>query len=206
MTSFAFLAATEAPAHDDLAFGLAAELGCPAGAAPARLGELAAAMPRGADPHAELEALRAVAAELRPSPGGALLLPLVLAGGGGHPAAIAVAVAAVAARAGIRAEPIGAPDGRLFVAHVADLDPPLVIDPAAPERLIDGRSLAVDLSWRCAHETALSLLDEIVARAMRPNDLSTALAASALRLALPLDGPGRDRVAEAHAKLLARLN
>jgi hypothetical protein len=52
----------------------------------------------------------------------------------------------------------------------------------------------------------LCVLDAIAARAVRPNDLSTALAASALRLALPLDEVGRDRVAEAHAKLLARLN
>jgi hypothetical protein len=64
----------------------------------------------------------------------------------------------------------------------------------------------VDLTWRCAHETALCLLDAIVAGAIRPNDLSTALAASALRLALPLEEGGRDEVAEAHAKLLGRLN
>jgi hypothetical protein len=82
----------------------------------------------------------------------------------------------------------------------------VVIDPSAPWKLVDGRTLETDLAWRCAHETALCLLDAIVARAIRPNVLSTALAASALRLALPLDETGRARVAEAHAKLLARLN
>jgi hypothetical protein len=205
MTSFAVLAGAAAPGHEDLALGVAAELGCPEGPSRARLEALAAEIPRGAGPRAELEIVRALVAALRPSPRGTLMLPLPLEGGG-HPTAVVITAAAVAARAGVRVKPVGADDGRLFLAHAEPLDPPLLIDPAAPPRLVDGRSLGIDLAWRCAHETALCLLDRIIATAVRPNDLSTALAASALRLALPLDEPSRARVAEEHATLVARLN
>ena len=71
--------------------------------------------------------------------------------------------------------------------------------------MVDGRFLGRDLTWRCAHETALCLLNHIVDRSTRPGDLATALAASALRLALPLDDPWRTRVAEQHARLIARM-
>ena len=113
--------------------------------------------------------------------------------------------ASAAAHAGLRVEPVGDAKGRLFLAH-ALLEPPLVVAPSAPGQLVDGRFLGCDLTWRCAHKTALCLLNHIVDRATRPGDLATALAASALRLALPLDDPGRTRVAEQHARLLARMN
>lgn len=206
MTPFAVLANGADPRHEELALGIAAELGCPPGTARARLESLAAGLPYAvADPGRELDGVRALVAGLRPVAGGPLMLPLVL-DGGGDPVAVAVAAGAAAALAGLRIEPIGAADGRLFLAHRVALETPLVVDPEAPARLVDARTLNADLSWRCAHESALCLLDAIVARAVRPNDLSTALAASALRLALPLEEGGRDEVAEAHAKLLARLN
>jgi hypothetical protein len=206
MTPFAVLANGADPRHDELPLGLAAELGCPPGTARERLEDLAAALPRDlADPARELDGVRAMVAGLHPVTGGPLLLPLAL-DGGGDPVAVAVAASAAAALAGLPIEPVGSADGRLFLAHRVALDPPLVVDPGAPARLVDARALEVDLAWRCAHETALCLLNAIAARAARPNDLSTALAASALRLALPLDEVGRARVAEAHAKLLARLN
>jgi hypothetical protein len=194
MTSFAVLANGAHASHDELALGLAAELGCPPGRSRARLEALAMKLPLDpAKPEHELDGVRALVCALRPVAGGPLLLPRAL-DGGGDPVAAAVAASAAAALAGLRIEPVGAPDGRLFLAHHVTLDPPVIVDPEAPERLVDARSLGVDLAWRCAHETALCVLDAIVARAIRPNDLSTAIAASALRLALPLDDVGRDRV------------
>jgi hypothetical protein len=204
MTAFALLAAGSCPRHEELALGLCAELGRAEDDARDRLRELAAGLGPAGDPAAEIEAVRALVATLAPSPRGTLLLPDAL-GGGGHPAVVAVAAAAAAGHAGFGVEPVGDNRGRLYLAHAA-LEPPLVIDPSAPARLIDGRFLGTDLSWRCAHETALCLLDHIVTRATRPGDLATALAASALRLALPLDERGRRTVAEDHARLLARMN
>lgn len=206
MSSFATLAAGLTPAYEDLALGLAAELGCAEGDARARLTALARDLPvpGASEPRVELQGLRKVVNALAPCRRGSLLLPEALAGGG-HPAAVAVAAAAVATRAGIAIEPIGDARGRLYLAHRA-LDEPLVIDPRAPGALLDARTLQTDLHWRCAHETALCLLDRVRERAADSGDLSTALAASALRLALPLEDHAHDERAADHAGLVARLN
>jgi hypothetical protein len=206
MSSFAALAAGVSPAYEDLALGLAAELGCPEGDARARLRALARSLPAAASgaPREDLEAIRRLVIALAPAAGGPLLLPRALAGGG-HPAVVAVAAAAAAARAGLDVEVVGDAGGRLYLAHGA-LDVPLVVDPWAPRELIDGRTLEVDLYWRCAHETAACLLERVVVREVNRGDLATALAASALRLALPFDDEARQAVAAEHTALLARLN
>jgi hypothetical protein len=206
MTSFAALAGDLSPAYEDLALGLAAELGCPEDDARAQLRAFARDLPAPAAdaPIDDLEAVRCLVAALAPAPDGTLLLPLAL-DGGGHPAVVAVAAAAVAEAAGLDVEPVGDAGGRLYLAHHA-LAAPMVIDPAAPRHLLDARTLGVDLHWRCAHETALCLLDHVIARPVRPGDLATALAASALRFALPLEEAARHAVAADHARLVARLN
>ena len=68
---------------------------------------------------------------------GPLLLPDVLAEGRGHPAAVAVAGAGVAAAAGMRAGLVGS-GRRLYLAH-DELDGPFLVDPARPARLITER-------------------------------------------------------------------
>ena len=154
MSSFAAIAAGSCPRHEELALGLCAELGCAEGDARERLLELARDLRPAADPREELDAVRVLVESLRPSARGPLLLPDAL-GGGGHPVVVAVAAASAAAHAGLRVEPVGDGVGHLFLAHAA-LEPPLVVDPAAPEQLVDGRFLGHDLTWRCAHETALA--------------------------------------------------
>ena len=70
-------------------------------------------------------------------------------------------------------------------------------------RLLDGRTLGVDLEWRCAHETAATILDRIAARAERTGDLPLATAARALTLTLPLEDDSRDYRVRDHARLLS---
>jgi enoyl-CoA hydratase/carnithine racemase len=204
MTSFAALAGGRSTTHEALALGLAAELGCPEGDARARIQALADGLPAPGSPRAQLEAVRGLVDALGPAASGTLLLPRAL-DGGGHPAIVAVGAIATAARAGYAVEPVGDAGGRLYVAH-AELAEPLVVDPRAPECLLDARALRVDLHWRCAHETALCVLDHAIAQAERTGDLATMLAASALRLSLPLERDARDAAAGDHARRLARLN
>ena len=90
----------------------------------------------------------------------------------------------------------------LYLAHP---DTPLVIEPGAA-RILDGRTLGVDLLWRCAHETSATILDRITERAERTGDLALALAARALTLNLPLEDDSRDHREREHQRLLARLN
>ena len=72
-------------------------------------------------------------------------------------------------------------------------------------RLLDGRTLGVDLLWRCAHETAATILDRIAERAERTGDLALATAARALTLTLPLEDDSREFRMREHRRLLARL-
>ncbi len=118
------------------------------------------------DPATELHALgRLLALRVRPRATATLLLPDVLAAGCGHPAGVAVAAAGIAARAGLPVGLVG--DGRrLYLAH-EELDGPFVVDPAAPDRLLDARRLGCDLHWRCAHESALAVLEHVAERAER---------------------------------------
>jgi hypothetical protein len=206
MSSFAALAAGRSPTYDDLALGLAAELGCPEGRARGRLLAFARDLPAPDrdQPMAELEAVRRLVAALAPATNGPLLLPEAL-GGGGHPVVIAVTAASAAAAAGLPVEPVGTAAGELYLAH-RTLDRPLVIDPGAPQRLVDARTLGVDLYWRCPHEAALCLLERMSERAITEGDLATALAASALRFALPLEDDAWEAIAADHAGLVARLN
>ncbi len=133
--------------------------------------------------------------------GPALLLPDVLRARAGDPAGVALAVAAAAQRAGLAIDVVGARASTLLLAHP---DATLVVEPSG--RLLDGRTLGVDLEWRCAHETTATILDRIAGRAERTGDLALATAARALTLTLPLEDDSRDYRVRDHARLLARLN
>jgi hypothetical protein len=185
------------PAHAELALAVAHDLGCPLDGSDAAITALAGGLRRG-DLHAELEAVRALCASFGRGP--ALLLPDVLRERGGDPAGVALAVAAAAQRAGLAIDVVGHGD-TLLLAHP---DAPLVVDPSG--RLLDGRTLGVDLEWRCAHETAATILDRIAGRAERTGDLALATAARALTLTLPLEDDSRDYRLREHQRLLSRLN
>ena len=112
--------------------------------------------------------------------------------------------AGTAARAGIQVGLVG-DARRLYLAH-EELDGPFLVDPARPDRLVDARRLRCELMWRCAHESAYSVLGHVAERAELRLDLPTALACAALRLMLPLDDDARAAAEAERRRLLARLN
>lgn len=118
-----------------------------------------------ADAHTELESVRAFCATF--TPGQSLLLPDVLRERSGDPAGIALASASAAQPAGLAIDVVGDGENR-YLAHP---DTPLVIEPGSA-RILDGRTLGVDLLWRCAHETSATILDRITGRAERTDDLA----------------------------------
>jgi hypothetical protein len=185
------------PAHAELALAVAGDLGCDIDGSDAAVAGLASALQPG-DAYAELEAVRALCETFGNGP--ALLLPDVLRSRAGDLAGVALAVAAAAQRAGLAIDVVGH-DDTLLLAHP---DATLVVEPSG--RLLDGRTLGVDLEWRCAHETAATILDRIAARAERTGDLALATAARALTLTLPLEDDSRDYRVRDHARLLSRLN
>jgi hypothetical protein len=207
MSDFARLAGQQCPAHEALAMELAVELGAGGRVAAAKrsLAVLARGLPATTDPEAQLDALRAVAARaLRPKADGPYLLPEVVGEGRGHPVGVAVALVALAARAGWRVGLVGH-DLRLYLAH-RDLAPVLVVDAARPAVLLDPRALGLDLAWRCGHEAAGVVLRHVTAAAERSGDLTRGLGASALLLALPVDEASRAAQSAHHQRLLSRLN
>jgi hypothetical protein len=220
------------PAHAELGLSIARDLDCSLEGSDLALHTLASELAPG-DAFAELEAVRALCETFCRGP--ALLLPDVLRERAGDPAGIALAVAAAAQRAGLRidvvapitkgsdpltmrfrseqafsyehdvegSDPLYLAQGSdpLYLAHP---DATLVVEPSG--RLLDGRTLGVDLEWRCAHETTATILDRIAGRAERTGDLALATAARALSLTLPLEDDSRDYRVREHARLLARLN
>jgi hypothetical protein len=208
MSDFARLAAQGCPPHEALALELARELGAgdaALSAARRTLGLLARSLDDVRDPLAQLDALRALATRaLRPRRDGRFLVTDVLRDGAGHPAGVAMTLAAVAQRAGWRAGLVGH-DLKLHLAH-RDLGPTTILDPSRPESLVDPRTLGTDLSWRCAHEATGVLLRHITTTAERSGDLTRSLSASALLLSLPVDGTSRAAQSAMHQRLLSRLN
>ena len=209
---FALHASAGCPAHAELALSLAGAFrDLASGPVEARLDELAAAMPVPRSP-APLDQLKALAglcagpewgcAPLSPRPD-ALLIDSVLAGGVGHPLALAIVASEVAAR---RRIPIGivsnGQDHRC--AHVG-LDQPIVMRPDGGA-IEDARELPPTLTWRCAHETCGLLIDELESEWLRHGRLDNALRAADLRLHLPFDDAGATIARRKRDRLRARLN
>jgi hypothetical protein len=113
----------------------------------------------------------------------ALLLDRALERGHGHPILIAALLAEVGRRAGL---PVGVVAGEAghFVAHQR-LTRALVLDPGTG-RLVDADALGV-LHWRCGHQVAAELLDELQPRLARAGDLTRALHVARMRCTLPFD-------------------
>ena len=202
------------PAHAELGLSVARELGCSLEGSDLALAQLASELAPG-DAFGELEAVRALCETFGRGP--ALLLPDVLRARAGDPAGVALAVAAAAQRAGLRIDVVAPraeapartwdtipPADASETLYLAHPDATLVVEPSG--RLLDGRTLGVDLEWRCAHETTATILDRIAGRAERTGDLALATAARALTLTLPLEDDSRDYRVREHARLLARLN
>ena len=208
---FRLHASTICPPHAELAGSLAHELGpldgdrlerslCTLGAAVLAEAEL--------DPEAQLLALGEVVASgdlVARRCGGAeeLLLGEVLRRGHGHPTALAVVLAELGRRAGL---PVGivAAGSDHYVAHQR-LPAPLLLDPATGE-LVDAERLGGTLTWRCGHQVAAALLDELQPRFERVGDIARALCVARMRCSLPFDDESvRDARARLRA-LVSRLN
>lgn len=125
---------------------------------------------------APLRAVRAGHAE-------ALLLGHALERGHGHAILVAVILAEVGRRAGL---PVGVVAGAAghFVAHQR-LTEALVLDPSTGQ-LTDADELGV-LEWRCGHQIAAELLDELQPRLERVGDLARALHVARMRTTLPFE-------------------
>jgi hypothetical protein len=129
-----------------------------------------------------------------------LLLDEVLSGRRGHPPILTVLYAIVGRRAGIplKAACLGCHD---VVAHLGAL-PPLVVAPSALAAPLPRRGLRV----LCAHDSARRVLDQILCASLAGGDLTGAIRAAHLRLALPLAAPVRASLALELRALRARLN
>ena len=147
---------------------------------------LLVATPIELEPTAE-DQLRALGeAPLRAVGGGgpeALLLDRALERGHGHPILVAVLLAELGRRAGV---PVGVVAGAAghFVAHQR-LTQALVLDPCTGQ-LVDADELGV-LQWRCGHQVAAELLDELQPRYERIGDLTRALHVARMRTTLPFE-------------------
>jgi regulator of sirC expression with transglutaminase-like and TPR domain len=132
------------------------------------------------------------------------MLDLVLARRRGLPILLSVVYIEVARRGGIPLAGVGLP-GHFVVGHF-DTNPPLLLDPFAGGRPIDG-DLAPGLArpWR-AHEIAMRMLNNLVAAYDRRGDLSSAMRAAGMRLMLPAERSLRDTLQTELRSLEARLN
>ena len=132
------------------------------------------------------------------------MLDLVLERRRGLPILLSIVYVAVARRAGVPLAGFGLP-GHYVVGHVGS-DPPLLLDPFGGGGLIsvDAPEEAVR-PWG-AHETALRMLNNLVASYSARAQLANALKAAELRLALPLDTATRALLEVELRALRARLN
>ena len=211
MVPFALQARRGCSTPSDLALALAAEF---APVRPARaeaaLDELAAwlAGARHDDPAGQLDALAELTAAhleavVLSSAIDDLLLDRVAAGGAGHPLLLAIACVEAARRAGLPVGIVAGLDGA-FLAH-RELADPVLVDPARGA-LRDARTLQAPVSWQCCHQVAARILNRIGERAERVGQLCWALRAAELRLALPFDGPTRERLEADLRRVRARMN
>jgi Transglutaminase-like superfamily len=208
---FARQARRSCPRHAELALALAAEFRPPLHGVDAALDRLADPL-RGcaAEPAAEQLAgcAEAVAARLECAALtwtgiDDLLLDRVVAGGSGHPLALAVVCVEVARRAGVELGVVAGGAG-CFVAHPR-LEEPLLLD-VARGRLVEAGGRIRDVGWQCAHQVAARILNRIGERAHGTGNVAWALRAAELRLARPFARPVRDELVHALAHVRARLN
>jgi regulator of sirC expression with transglutaminase-like and TPR domain len=132
------------------------------------------------------------------------MLDVVLARRRGLPILLSVVYIEVARRAGIRLAGVGLP-GHFIVGHFG-CDPPVLLDPFSGGARIDARASGSSIRPWHPHEIAARMLNNMVASYQRRSDLTLAIRAAQMRLALPVEGPLRDTMNAELRALQARLN
>ena len=211
--SFAAVAARSEPSLDELALALASEFReVDADTALAELDRLGAELPpvAGAGPVEEAAALRELLGERHGFVGDRdeydhpdnSMLDLVLERRKGLPILLSVVYVEVARRAGIALAGVGLA-GHFVVGHFGQA-PPLLLDPFAGGTVL-GPLSAEPRPWG-PHETALRMLNNLVGSYERRADLTRAIRAAELRLALPLGESERAALTAELVSLRALLN
>jgi regulator of sirC expression with transglutaminase-like and TPR domain len=133
------------------------------------------------------------------------MLDIVLERRRGLPIALSVVYEAAARRAGIELAGVGLP-GHYVVAHFG-ASPPLVLDPFGGGVRVEVTQAADRYvrPWH-PHETALRMLNNLVAAYLKRVRLGDAIVAARLRLALPVPDAERVRLELELGALEARLN
>jgi regulator of sirC expression with transglutaminase-like and TPR domain len=218
MPSFAELAAAPDPALDMLALALGAEFReVDAAGAMARLDVLGAELSHAAARTSGApDALALACGELLGVAHGFAgdrehydhpdnsMLDVVLTRRRGLPILLSVVYLEVARRAGIPLAGVGLP-GHFVVGHFG-ADPPLLFDPFAGGGAVEADVAQVLVRpWR-APEIAMRMLNNLIAAYQRRGDLSAAIRAATMRLALPADRSLRDALQAELRAIQARLN
>jgi regulator of sirC expression with transglutaminase-like and TPR domain len=210
---FDTLAQSAAAPVEELALALAGTLrDVDRDGARARLDELAGALPADGTPEEEAVAL----AELLGSRFGFSgdrddydnpknsMLDLVLERRRGLPIALSVVYEAVARRAGVAVFGIGLP-GHFVVGHFG-ASPPVLLDPFGRGRRIEVDAPSDLVRPWTPHETALRMLNNLVAAYGRRMRVADAIACARMRLALPLPEDERPRLELELRQIEAQLN
>jgi regulator of sirC expression with transglutaminase-like and TPR domain len=211
--SFRELARSHAPTLDRLALAIAAEFrDVDVKRALSRLDELADELDPGDSPAEQGDAVAELIGgrygfagdeESYDHPDNSML-DLVLERGIGLPILLSVVYEEVARRREIALHGVGLP-GHFVVAHFG-ADPPLVYDPFAGGGRIDLEAPAeLVRPWR-PQETAMRILNNLVASFAKHGDLAGAIRAAELRLELPLEVEAYTELETELRSYRARLN
>jgi hypothetical protein len=207
---FALHATAGCPPHAELALSLACSfVDVDAAALDAEFDAIARLLPAPPSDHplAELKTLACLAGRCVRPPDEVdtegVLLHTALASEAPHPLALAIIGAELARRRGMTIGIVS--NGHDHCLAHTELAVPLLLL-VETGQVLDANALEPTLTWRCAHETAGLLLDELEPRFLAQGRLDKALHAAELRLCLPFNDSGK-RVAERkRQRVRARLN
>jgi regulator of sirC expression with transglutaminase-like and TPR domain len=212
VTPFAEVARRPQPPLDELALALAAEFReVDAETALARLDALGEEV-RGVAAGDPLDALVDVLGHRHGFAGDAehyddpanSMLDIVLERRSGLPILLSVVYLEVARRAGIALDGVGLPAH--YVVGRFEPPPTVLLDPFARGARLEEVPESGHVRPWTAHETALRMLNNLVASYGRRSDLGRAIRAAEMRLELPIEGPLAEGLGAELRALRARLN